>query len=338
MKNLIIGCLIFLVVLALAACGSSNETSADGATVSSSEPVSISIGTAGLSTPTYTYGNGMANVWNDLLSDKVKVTAVETAGGPKNISLMKNGEVQIGQVVGGDAAAGYTGSGDFSQAGSYEDLRVFALMFQAAGHWVATNDSGIENLTDLKGKTISPGPSGSSKEKMTRQILEALGMDYMDKKNVRATFIADAEVPTQLGNKQIDVAFITGQPPGARVTETLSGGNNKLISMTDEQIEKVLKENAGMSKGIIPANTYPGQKVEIQTIIAPVMWLIDANVDDDIVYELTKAYVENARKIGLPDPITEEELLSFIETDWGLPVHAGAAKYYEEQGMKIPNK
>ena len=56
-------------------------------------------------------------------------------------------------------------------------------------------DSGIRQLTDLKGKTLAPGIKGFSYEAMIRRQLQAVGLDYKDMKKVE---FVPAELPWPL--------------------------------------------------------------------------------------------------------------------------------------------
>ncbi len=62
-------------------------------------------------------------------------------------------------------------------------------------------------------------------------------------------------------------------------------------------------------------------------------WVTMPEMDDDVVYEMTRAILEN------PEPIQESNVNSEnLETEWayydfGVPYHDGSLEYFEEHGL-----
>jgi TRAP-type uncharacterized transport system substrate-binding protein len=63
---------------------------------------------------------------------------------------------------------------------------------------------------------------------------------------------------------------------------------------------------------------------------------VNKDMDDDTAYKLTKLFWEQAKKTPNP-PLAESSLsMEYAVRNGGMQLHPGAAKYYEEQGIKIP--
>ena len=83
--------------------------------------------------------------------------------------------------------------------------------------------------------------------------------------------------------------------PVSAVTKAMAnmGGEIVVLDFTDEQMAKA---DGGMelwTRYVIPAETYPGQSKEINTIAQPNFLSVRADVDEDAVYQITKTIYEN---------------------------------------------
>ena len=108
----------------------------------------------------------------------------------------------------------------------------------------------------------------------------------------------------------------------------------ELIPIDGPQVDRLLENYRFFAKDVIPAGTYDDVP-ETPTVSVGAQWVVAAEVDEDLVYGITKAlWHENARKL-LDDghakgrAITLETALDGI----GIPLHPGAARYYREVGM-----
>ncbi|MHA7880231.1 MAG: TAXI family TRAP transporter solute-binding subunit [Saccharospirillum sp.] len=98
-------------------------------------------------------------------------------------------------------------------------------------------------------------------------------------------------------------------------------------------------EAAAMSSTVIPAGTYQGQvnsDADILTASNIMFMGVNRNMDDDLAYRMTKAYWDNIDALK-----ASNALLRNINSDdpfagINAPLHPGAQRYYEEQGIDIP--
>jgi TRAP-type uncharacterized transport system substrate-binding protein len=102
------------------------------------------------------------------------------------------------------------------------------------------------------------------------------------------------------------------------------------LGLDDEQLKIV-----GGSKLVIPAGTYPGVDQDTTTISLPVIAYTTSDMTDEAAYQLTKAYWERKGEMAKTNPWwggVSTEMLANL----GAQVHPGAAKYYAEAGVEIP--
>ena len=76
---------------------------------------------------------------------------------------------------------------------------------------------------------------------------------------------------------------------------------------------------------LIPRGTYPGQHVPVHTIAVDLLLVCRADLDNKLVYELTRAYFEQS-----PENVryeTDPQRAPAVV----IPLHPGAARYYRER-------
>ena len=109
-----------------------------------------------------------------------------------------------------------------------------------------------------------------------------------------------------------------------------------LVNFDEAFLTQLVAKYPFFAKGIIPANTYSG--VDHDTVTPQVMAMLICREDlsEELVYNFTKAFWENVREL---DKVHAKAKLITLETalqGLSVPLHPGAAKYYAEKGMTIP--
>ena len=76
-------------------------------------------------------------------------------------------------------------------------------------HVVTIEGTGINKLSDLKGKRVSTGSPGSGTEIMALRVLEAAGID--GKKDIKQERLGAAESVNAIKDRKIDAFFWVGR-------------------------------------------------------------------------------------------------------------------------------
>ncbi|MFI3313510.1 MAG: TAXI family TRAP transporter solute-binding subunit [Eubacteriales bacterium] len=318
MKKLAILLSATMLVTALAGCGSTSKST------------TINFPTASTTGTVYPLGSAIANLWNTEI-DNMKASAQASNGGVDNLNLIADGEAQMGVAVTSILYENYHGEGSF-EGRANEDLRVLAGLYYNPNQLVVAENSGIESIGDLVGKSFAPGASGSTGEVETNVHLTSYGLTYPD--DIQAQFVGFTEATDLIRNKQLDGAWIMAGVPTAAVTEVTATAGGKVISIDEELIEALQALYPWYAKYTIPAGTYEGQDEDVLTSAVKITICTDASVDDDAVYEMTKVLWENIETLKATNPALEGLTVADAVTDLaGVPIHDGAAKYYREVGV-----
>jgi TRAP transporter TAXI family solute receptor len=151
---------------------------------------------------------------------------------------------------------------------------------------------------------------------------------------VTPSYVKPNQADAMMGEGQLDAFMIVAGYPTASVSELCASAGCELVPIQGPEVDALLERYPFFAKDTIPAHTYPGVG-ETPTLSVGAQWLVGAQVDEDLVYGITKAlWHENARKL-LDDghikgrSITLETALDGI----AIPLHPGAARYYREVGM-----
>lgn len=252
-------------------------------------------------------------------------------GSVANINAIKSGVLESGFSQSDVAYWAYTGTGIYEGKGKVADLRALANLYPETIHLVARKGAGIKSVNDLKGKRVSLDEPGSGTLVDARIILEAYGLT---EKDIKADYLKPNPAIDKIKDNQLDAFFIVAGFPTGSVVELASSVGAELVPIAGPEAEAVIEKYGFFAKDIIPAETYE-EIGETQSISVGAQWVVSAKVDEELVYEITKA-IWNEKSRALLDKghakgkmITAETALDGV----GIPLHPGAERYYKEAGL-----
>ena len=88
----------------------------------------------------------------------------------------------------------------------------------------------------------------------------------------------------------------------------------------------------------IPANTYAGQSKDVRTIAQPNFLAVHQDVPEETVYQIVKTVYENLPFLNNIHQATKAMSLERAIAGLPMPLHPGAAKFYQEKGIQIPDR
>ncbi len=320
LQRIVLGLALVLIGSVVFANGAAE---ADGA---SEFPRFIEIATAGTGGAYYPIGIAMAEILNAELS--TQATAQVTGGAVENIQLIQEQAVKIALTNAASAYRGLNGIAPFTTK-SDRVRGLFSNLTQGVYQIATMDNSNIRSLTDLKGKRVSLGPAGGLGVELSGYVFEGAGFSVDD---VRATYLSYDESMTMLADGNLDAVVIqTALPnPAIRQVEAL-GRKVRLISLPDNVVKAVNSKYPYFSTFIIPASTY-GMASDTQTMNGTNMAIVDRDLPEDVVYQITKAFMENIDKIQGSHPAAKA-FSKDMAPEMAIPLHPGAERYYREIGV-----
>ena len=274
-----------------------------------------------------------------LPKQKFSLTAVNSAGSGANVQALgaKTADFAILQGLYGSYAA--TGTGPISEP--QKNLRSVTMLWQNVEQFLVANEkvkSGtVSDLMGLKGQAAGMGKQNSGTLGSNKVLLSGLGLDITgDFDLVYAGYGPTADA---LANGQIVAAGIPSGPPTGAITKLMAAntGEFTILDVTSTEAKKMDGGRLLWTPYVIKAGTYPGQDKDINTIAQPNFLGVNASVDDNHVYLLTKTMYENLPFLQAIHPATKVMAIENAMAGLPVPLHPGAAKYYKEMGMTIPS-
>jgi TRAP transporter TAXI family solute receptor len=292
----------------------------------------LSIGTGGTGGVYYPLGGAIANVLSTHLPG-MQATAEVTGGSVDNLKLIASGQSELGFSMADAALDALQGKDKFKSA--KVPLQTLLILYPNRMHVVTVEGTGIEKMSDLKGKRVSTGAPGSATEVMAFRLLEAAGMDK--DKDVKRERLSVAESVNAIKDRKIDAFFWVGGIPTAGVTDLAAtpGVTMKLIDHADAVEKMNAKYGKLYSPGVIPAGSYPGYTKDNQ--IAEV-WNILVTADkmtDQAAYDIVKTLIEHkADLVAVHKEAESFGIENQLPDKSPVPFHPGALKYFQEKGVK----
>ena len=166
--------------------------------------------------------------------------------------------------------------------------------------------------------------------------MSSLGINF---KEMNVQYLGYTPSSTALQDGKIDGMNTPSGPPTSAVTNAFASIGNDKIRVLDFDKKNLDAINANYpvwTPFSIKAGTYPGQTQDINTIAQPNLLVVTKDTPENTVYLLTKTIYENLPFLNVVHKATKAMSLEKAIAGLPMPLHPGAAKFYKEQGIKIP--
>ncbi|MFN3210099.1 MAG: TAXI family TRAP transporter solute-binding subunit [Roseovarius sp.] len=289
------------------------------------------IGSTSASSSHYGYFVAVGQLINDN-AEGLRASVVETGATMDNIRRMERGQVDLGLVTTNVAQHAAAGTNEFE--GKAQDLALLWVYTGAPQNVVMRADAGVESLQGLEGVRFNPGIKGSATEATTEAVFETLGLtaDYvrgsttdvvgMIKDNRVAGYVKSGS-GNKLDGSTMDIATST---------------DVAILRLTPEQADTLRDAMPDISVVDIPEGAADG-------IPAYTTWSFGvgvaapASMDADTAYKIVKAVMEDDTAQANAMASLKGVSLADTTLQFGtIPLHPGAARWFEEQGIELPEK
>ena len=217
-----------------------------------------------------------------------------------------------------------------------KNLQLLMLYPYGQYHFTVRADSDIKVLDDIEGATVFLGPQGGGAYNAARGWIKSttgleVGKDY---EAIKANWATGYQA---FLDGKIDV-YVNGciDPCGQFIqfTETEDIRFIGPENYEGEAVKKFLGKFRYLDE--IPAGLYRGQQNEtaVMSMNVPVGIGVRGDLDEDIVYNVTKTFWENLEDVTSDAPWAKQINVEYAATNiGGMTIHPGAARYYREVGV-----
>ncbi len=364
MKKILALVLALTMILALAACGSSapastpapsatpapeaSEAPAEAAEAPAEESAeapaaeeaaaeeapgftgSYLMGTGSATGNYYAFGNAVCTVVNNVTGANLTVNA--TGGSTENARLLGSKENEFAMIQSDVYSYAHQGV-ELFDGSPITNFQAVTACYPEMVQIVVRKDAGISSVADMAGKNICVGAVGSGYEVAARQILGAYGMTYDD---INETFADQATAKNGVQDGTFDGMFLCSGYPNGNVQELSLTGKIEVLTIDQEHLDILVKDYPYYSAFTTETDEYNLGHESTSVAVKCMLVCLDSFSEDEI-YALTKSIYEHLGDIqeinSKANYMSLEDALSGIPSD----LHPGALKYYEEQGLTIPD-
>lgn len=265
----------------------------------------------------------------------IRASVESTPGSLFNLTAILTGNLEFGLLQSDKQYHAVAGLAEWAQKGPQKNLRSVFSLHNESVCLLAASDTGITNITDLKGKRVNLGHPRAAEHMNAVDTLKAVGIH--PSRDIAAQNVKAADAPRLLQDMRIDAFFSTRGHPNDMLKEAVSGSRKiRFIPLTGPGIDKLVSENNYYQKSTIPikkfyADSDNSSDVESFGVLATLC--TSADIPDDVVYRITKIVFSNLEYFKKQHPafsgLTRESMLMGLSA----PLHPGARKYYLEAGL-----
>jgi TRAP transporter TAXI family solute receptor len=280
----------------------------------------------------YPLGAKMAEIFG-------KIQGISVSNGPGggvgNVLDVNKKEAELGWTYGHTAYDGYKGNAPVFKSAN-PNLRHLATFYPAGLQTVVPKDSGIKSYSDLKDKNLSPGKLKWSGYAAAKMIFQKYGFTVDDVKKNGGTVhhVSYSDSVSLMKDGHIDAFTALTSVPQASLLDLEFSPGVRFLSIDKAILDGILKANPGYIKLDITKDDYKSVSNPVPTLGAVTIMVVNKNVSDDVVYNITKALWENHDELAKVKKVWNSVKLENALLGAALPVHPGAKKYYDEKGVK----
>jgi len=301
-----------------------------------SEVKAVSIGTSSIGSTNYIMGVGFSK----MISKHTPISAnVEPTGGSgATLRAIRDGKVMLGLINTLAAYSGFMGQGEFSK-----EKPVFHVRLMLQGHpgpriILVKEDSGINSIEDLAGKTIVG----------KRRTLPDIGIAtkaYLKIANVPEENVKIVETKTtnetlQALKRGSVAAVVVPMAVGSSALKRLATEVKlKIISVPKDKINE-MQNIMGPSFQIttLPPKAYfEYQNYEVIAPDVPTIFVSSTNLPENAAYQITKAILDNFDELKSYHRSAKNWNAQNTLKSLPIPLHEGAIKYFKEKGLWTSN-
>lgn len=287
------------------------------------------VGSTSASSSHYGYFVAVGQLINEK-TEGLSASVVETGATMDNIRRMERDQVDLGLVTTNVAQHAVAGTNEFE--GKAQDMTLLWVYTGAPQNVVMRADAGVESLAGLEGVRFNPGIRGSATEATTEAVFETLGLsaDYV---RGSTTDIVDAIKDNRVAGY---VKSGAGQKLDASTMDVATFADIAVLGLTAEQADTLRAEMPDISIVDIPEGAAEG-------IGAYTTWSFGVGVgapsslDEETAYQIVKAVMEDETvQANAMASLNEDDIAELTLTYGTIPLHPGAARWFDEQGIDLP--
>lgn len=280
-----------------------------------------------------------SNAMSIHLSKKIpnlKVSNQASEGSIENVRKINSKKADFGIAYSGDVYLASQGklAGDDK---TYSNVRALCFLYKAPAQLAVLKNGPVKSVADLKGKKIDIGGPGSGAAASAERYLKSVGLwgDNTVRSNLGYNKAAQA-----MKDGHIDAMWLLVGYPTSAIINLASTKDITLLDVLTPGLEAGFdKQHPYYQPLEIPANTYSGVGTATKSFFDSALWIANANVSEEVVYNaLKEVFTKEGLEFLIKAKKTAKQMsIKGAVTGIVTPLHKGAEKFWKEHGLTIPD-
>lgn len=257
------------------------------------------------------------------------ITISESQGATDIVNRIRANEVILGNSISKSDWQNYAGEGSWDGKPN-KDARILWYYDLAVMIGVVPASSDIMSYSDLSGKKVSTGGTGTTLSSIITSCFEELGIapSYYE--------ASKSDAQEAFTNRQVAYLCSAIGQPDPFIVQTNASLEVRYLSFTQDEVDAIHTAFPYITSVVVPAGTYENQREDILTI----QWLQGCQTSTELTqedgYKMFKAIYENKNSWIDTMPSAANNDMIAMTLSSPIPLHAGAVQYIEEQGVEVP--
>jgi len=196
----------------------------------------VNVLTGGQAGVYYPLGVALSQVYGKAIPN-AKATAQVTKASAENLNLLQAGRGELAFTLGDALSDAWQGNEEAGFKTKLDKLRGLSATYNNYIQIVASADSGIRTLADLKGKRVSVGAARSGTELNARAVFKAAGLSYADL--AKTEYLPFGESVELIKNRQLDATLQSAGLGVASIRDLATSVKIVVVAVPADVVAKV---------------------------------------------------------------------------------------------------
>jgi TRAP transporter TAXI family solute receptor len=301
-------------------------------------PYRLAIATGGVTGIYYQFGAAICRLLRDHPPAQPITCVTEGSGGAvANLQNLRAGEVPLALTQSDTIHDAATGTGVFARQGPDPKLRALFSPLTEAFMVLTRDPDWAPSLADLRGLRVNIGPPTSGSEATFRDLLAARGWSASE--FTRLTGLRTSLQAAALCSGQVDAISFVAANPVPVMQEATFACRSRFVPLDQEFAGALIARYPYYVSAEVPGGLYPNNPDPVPTIGVRAIVAASSDTPDDVVYAITRTVFENMAQLRtLHLAFARATAEDMLDQCVFAPVHAGAARYYREAGLRMPRR
>jgi TRAP transporter TAXI family solute receptor len=265
------------------------------------------------------------------------LTAISSAGSMENVKLMRDNQAQFSLVLGVFAAWAWNGEGPVRNPQTH--LRSISAMWPNVEHFMLLSrlvkNGTMMDLNELDGERFVIGARNSGAEQTGFYLFDLLGIDPQ---RMTLAYMGYGAAASAIQDGNIVGMNVPAGAPVSAITRAYAqmGNDITLLEFSENELNAINSGGRLFDHYTLEPGTYPYQEQAITTASSSNVLIVRDDVDEEVVYQLTRMLWENLATLQDIHSATRSMSLDEALRGVAVPLHPGALRYYREQNVEIP--